>query len=270
MTNARHRRSRPWWVNLFIALGALSFAGILAMIPLLVSRGLKGKEGGRDAAASASSGTLAARPDGTPETSATASAPASPAQLPESATAAASPVGTLAPVPSATPTAEAAAPPRQIQSQSELDSFRDQVNARIDAAGGEHSEEMKETAREVLRRLTGIIKVTTLQFSSGEEGLSESNRTALVLALRQPEISAFLERYERARFIMLGFADPVGSPEINARLSRERAKAVGTAVKDECPDHRSYSFGLGSTQILDAKNRDKNRAVEVWLAVDTQ
>jgi outer membrane protein OmpA-like peptidoglycan-associated protein len=142
------------------------------------------------------------------------------------------------------------------------------VYARIEAARNEdYPLEMKEAARETLRRVKGLFKLGTVVFSKpGSKELDPAMETELMVKLQHPDIVKWSDQSE-ARIISLGFADPTGTPASNAALSRDRAIAVNEFIKTELPSIRTYGFGIGATTVVDTKRKENNRAVEIWLAV---
>jgi outer membrane protein OmpA-like peptidoglycan-associated protein len=155
-----------------------------------------------------------------------------------------------------------------VQNVDELEQFKEDVYARIEAARNEdYPLEMKEAARETLRRVKGLFKLGTVVFSKpGSKELDPAMETELMVKLQQPDIVKWADQTE-ARIISLGFADPTGTPAANAALSRDRAIAVNEFIKTELPSIRTYGFGIGATTVVDTKRKENNRAVEIWLAV---
>jgi len=69
-------------------------------------------------------------------------------------------------------------------------------------------------------------------------------------------------------FIILGFADTSGSSPDNQKLSKSRAESVQKYLKDQGrTNHKTYAFGLGVSNKLNAAESRKNRAAEIWLAI---
>jgi outer membrane protein OmpA-like peptidoglycan-associated protein len=155
-----------------------------------------------------------------------------------------------------------------VQNVDELEQFKEDVYARIEAARNEdYPLEMKEAARETLRRVKGLFKLGTVVFSKpGSKELDPAMETELMVKLQHPDIVKWSDQSE-ARIISLGFADPTGTPASNAALSRDRAIAVNEFIKTELPSIRTYGFGIGATTVVDTKRKENNRAVEIWLAV---
>lgn len=155
-----------------------------------------------------------------------------------------------------------------VQNVDELEQFKEDVYARIEAARNEdYPLEMKEAARETLRRVKGLFKLGTVIFSKpGSKELDPAMETELLAKLQHPDIVKWSDQSE-ARIISLGFADPTGTPASNAALSRDRAIAVNEFIKTELPSIRTYGFGIGATTVVDTKRKENNRAVEIWLAV---
>jgi outer membrane protein OmpA-like peptidoglycan-associated protein len=158
------------------------------------------------------------------------------------------------------------------QSEAELQQFKKDVGERIDAADKEtYSDDKKDLAREMLKRVNRLVKIVTIQFGNGERSLSEKNRTELLAELLKPNVADLLTSDSKSRVFILGYADASsGDPQTNAKISRDRSENVKAEIKQEYPYVRAYHFGIGATHLLDAGSRAKNRAVEVWLAIDSK
>ena len=222
------------------------------------------------APAAVASNTVA--PTATPEAPAPApmTPPPTPAPVPSP-----TPIPTSLPTPPSAATAPPLSPPPsnngELQSPAELEKFKAEVLARIEAADdASYGPAEKGTARQMLQRLQKLIKVTTLQFASGERSVNEKHLVQLLQQMESnpnvaDEISA---RPKNLRIFVLGYADGSGNSQANMKISKERAVAVDAAIKEEYPQLRAYAFGIGGTSLIDIANASKNRAVEVWLAVD--
>ena len=77
-----------------------------------------------------------------------------------------------------------------------------------------------------------------------------------------------LKRHPHARIYVKGFSDSRGDPEVNQRLSQERAASVAAYLQSRgVPLSRLVVLGMGSTHPIannaTAAGRAKNRRVEL-------
>ncbi len=173
---------------------------------------------------------------------------------------------TAPPAPPAPPRPPDESKPAVVQDQTQFQEFQSEVTKRIEEADDDKFDtEMKETARSVVRKLSGLIKVMTVRFESGAE-LSSEYQLMLEATLLDPKVKAALANQESG-FIVLGFADSSGTAADNKRLSKDRAEAVRKYLKDGAGiTHKTYAFGLGVSTTL-SDDPVKNRAAEIWLAI---
>jgi outer membrane protein OmpA-like peptidoglycan-associated protein len=69
-------------------------------------------------------------------------------------------------------------------------------------------------------------------------------------------------------FVVLGFADTKGDPQKNIAISLQRADNVVKALKERAAIMNViHPVGMGSSDMFDTKNLDKNRVVEVWAVL---
>ena len=71
-----------------------------------------------------------------------------------------------------------------------------------------------------------------------------------------------------SKLVLIGFADNVGDPASNVVLSKERAKAVASALKTRgITPGRITGFGAENPVASNAtpEGRERNRRVEVWV-----
>jgi outer membrane protein OmpA-like peptidoglycan-associated protein len=68
--------------------------------------------------------------------------------------------------------------------------------------------------------------------------------------------------------VVLGFADTMGDPQKNVAISLQRADNVVKALKERAAIMNVvHAVGMGSSDLFDAKNLEKNRVVEVWAVL---
>lgn len=129
------------------------------------------------------------------------------------------------------------------------------------------SDEEKDKLYVQVERARGMGKVITIPFPSGRRTISQSEVTSLASKLTLPQIQKFTED-PTVVFVILGFADKKGDPEQNLAISRERAQSVENMLKERCGVMNVvHSVGMGSSEMFDAENLDKNRVVEVWAVL---
>ncbi|GAB4168712.1 MAG: hypothetical protein Fur0032_07060 [Terrimicrobiaceae bacterium] len=141
-----------------------------------------------------------------------------------------------------------------------------EVLARIDTIPG-LSDDDKDRLYVQVERARGMGKLLTIPFPSGAKAPSAADITALKTSLALPQFQSFLED-PSVVFVVLGFADKKGDAELNLKLSRSRAEAVVTAMKERCGIlNVTHAVGMGSSEFFDSANLDKNRVVEVWAVL---
>lgn len=141
-----------------------------------------------------------------------------------------------------------------------------EVLARIDLMP-ELKDEEKDKLYVQVERARGMGKMMTVHFGTAAVAISDRDVEALnqILALEQ-----FLQFAEDPTvvFVVLGFADKAGDPDRNLVLSRARAESVVKALKDRCGVRNVvHSVGMGSSEMFDAAELEKNRVVEIWAVL---
>lgn len=129
------------------------------------------------------------------------------------------------------------------------------------------TDEEKDKLYVQVERARGMGKLLTIPFKSGKRALSKADVAVLKNALAAPQFEKFVGD-PTVVFVVLGFADKAGDPATNLSLSRVRADAVVDVLKDECGVlNVTHSVGMGSSEMFDAANLDKNRVVEIWAVL---
>jgi len=109
--------------------------------------------------------------------------------------------------------------------------------------------------------------VLTIPFGSGKTELSAGDVQKLKTELEKPEI-AKLRQDPTAVFVILGFADPKGDAQKNLIVSQTRADVVLKAMREKCEViNVMHTVGMGGSKMLDEKNLEKNRIVEIWAVL---
>jgi outer membrane protein OmpA-like peptidoglycan-associated protein len=116
-------------------------------------------------------------------------------------------------------------------------------------------------------RARGMGKVITIPFTSGKIAIGPGETAALSEKIKLPQLKKFSDD-PTVVFVVLGYADKKGDQQKNLALSLERADSVVAALKQRCGVMNVvHSVGMGSSEIFDAQNLDKNRVVEVWAVL---
>lgn len=176
--------------------------------------------------------------------------------------------------PSAT-ASTAAEPPAQVKAVEKIDldlgraenqQVKKEVLERIDLMPN-ISESNKDKLYNSVERARSMGKVLTVPFASGKMTLGIAESQALKDALESAEIMKLRED-PTAVFVILGYADPVGDPKKNLAISQARADAVLETMRDKASvNNVMHSVAMGGSTIVDQKDLDKNRIVEVWAVL---
>jgi outer membrane protein OmpA-like peptidoglycan-associated protein len=118
-----------------------------------------------------------------------------------------------------------------------------------------------------VERARSMGKVLTIPFGSGKMTLGAAEIQALKDELEKPEI-AKLRDDPTSVFVILGYADPKGDQKKNITISQARADVVLEAMRDKAGvSNVMHSVAMGGSTIMDEKNLEKNRIVEVWAVL---
>lgn len=191
--------------------------------------------------------------------------PSSPTPAPTPVVQAAQPLPSEAPI-SAPVNVEAPAQvnldPRSVENQS----VKEEVLKRIDLMPDLTPEE-KDKLYVQVDRARAMGKIVTIPFPSGRVALDPASAEALGGKLALPEIRKFSDD-PTVVFVVLGFADKKGDPKQNQEISLQRANAVLAVLRDRYKFMNvMHAVGMGSSEMFDAKNLDKNRVVELWAVL---
>lgn len=183
----------------------------------------------------------------------------------------------VAPTPAPQPTvsAPAAEPPQEIVAPAKIDfnvatsetkKVKDEVLTRIDVMPNV-SQANKDRLYASVERARSMGKVITIPFGSGKTGLTATDVQALKNQLDSPDVRKLRDE-PTAVFVILGYADPKGDKQKNIAISQTRADAVLAAMRDKCGViNVMHAVAMGGSTLLDAKNIEKNRIVEVWAVL---
>lgn len=143
---------------------------------------------------------------------------------------------------------------------------REEVLKRVDVMPTLTPEE-KDRLYVSVDRARAMGKVITLPFRSGSMQVAASEIDGLEKALAEEGVKEFTDD-PTVVFVVLGFADKVGNSEANLRISQTRADAALALLKDRFGLlNVMHAVGMGSSEMFDAENLDKNRVVEIWAVL---
>ncbi len=182
--------------------------------------------------------------------------------LPESSPVSASPIGE-------TESSGRVEAPEQVNmdaADAENQLVKTEVLARIDVMPRLTPEE-KDKLYVQVERARGMGRIVTIPFATGKTTVGPAEISALQEKLKLPQIQKFADD-PTVVFVVLGFADTKGDPQKNIAISLERADNVVKALKERVAIMNViHAVGMGSSDMFDAKNLDKNRVVEVWAVL---
>ena len=174
-----------------------------------------------------------------------------------------------------TQTDQVSEPPTTIKAPDKLDlnlakeensKIKDEVLKRIDLMPNV-SAANKDKLYNSVERAREMGKVLTIPFGSGRANLSAAELETLKVELEKPEI-AKLRDDPTSVFVILGYADPKGDEKKNIVISQQRADMVLEAMRDKAGvSNVMHAVAMGGSTIVDEKNLEKNRIVEVWAVL---
>lgn len=168
------------------------------------------------------------------------------------------------PEPPATVTA-----PQQIDmnlAKTENQEVKEEVLKRIDLMPNVSSGN-KDKLYNSVERARSMGKILTIPFGSGKITLGAAEAQALKEELEKAEIMKLRED-PTAVFVILGYADPKGDEKKNVALSQARADAVLDVMRDKAGvNNVMHSVAMGGSTLVDTKDLEKNRIVEIWAVL---
>lgn len=194
-------------------------------------------------------------------------APAPPAASP--------PVVGASVAPSPAAASEAAEAPATVEAPAEVNldpqalenqRVKEEVLKRIDVMP-DLTPETKDKLYVQVERARAMGKLITIPFPSGRRALGPVEIAALGEKLALPQVRAMIDD-PTVIFVVLGFADKKGDPKQNQEISLARANAVRQTLETQFRLlNIMHAVGMGSSEMFDAVNLDKNRVVEVWAVL---
>jgi outer membrane protein OmpA-like peptidoglycan-associated protein len=147
--------------------------------------------------------------------------------------------------------------------KTEVDATREDVLKRINAMPRFTPEEKKRLS-EKMQTARSMDRLLVIRFDTGQTTLNRAAADDLIKRFKSKEVEDKISD-PTVVFVVAGYADASGDPKTNLQISQQRADNVTKALKDKTNLlNVIHSVGMGSTDLLDGKRADQNRAVEVW------
>lgn len=147
--------------------------------------------------------------------------------------------------------------------KTEVDATREDVLKRINAMPKFTAEEKKRLG-EKMQTARSMDRLLVIRFDTGQTNLSRAAADDLIKRFRSKEVEDKISD-PTVVFVVAGYADTAGDSKTNLQISQQRADNVTKALKEKTNLlNVIHSVGMGSTDLLDSKRADQNRAVEVW------
>jgi len=148
-------------------------------------------------------------------------------------------------------------------SKPDVDATREDVLKRINAMPKFTAEEKKRLS-EKMETARSMERLLVIRFDIGQTALSRAATDDMMKRLKSKEVDDKISD-PTVVFVVAGYADAAGDPKKNLQISQQRADNVTKALKEKTNLlNVVHSVGMGSTDLLDSKRADQNRAVEIW------
>jgi outer membrane protein OmpA-like peptidoglycan-associated protein len=145
----------------------------------------------------------------------------------------------------------------------EVDATREDVLKRINAMP-KFTDEEKKRLSEKMETARSMDRLLVIRFDTGQTNLSRTATEDLLTRIKSKDIQDKITD-PTVVFVVAGYADATGDPKTNLTISQQRADNVTKVLKEKMNLlNVIHSVGMGSTDLLDGKRADQNRAVEVW------
>jgi outer membrane protein OmpA-like peptidoglycan-associated protein len=149
-------------------------------------------------------------------------------------------------------------------SKAEVDAARQDVVKRINAMPKLSAEE-KQRLTEKMETARSMERLFVVRFATGQTSVGKAALDSLVQKFKSKEVQDKISD-PTVVFVVAGYADTAGDPKKNLQLSEQRAENVTRFLKERTNLLNVVrSVGMGSTDLLDSKRTDANRAVEIWV-----
>jgi serine/threonine protein kinase len=151
-------------------------------------------------------------------------------------------------------------------SRQEIDVTKEEVIKRINALPG-LSTAAKDRLIEKMDRARSMERLTVIPFDFGQTVLPRGATDKLVQTFDSPAMRETLSD-PTIVLVVAGYADAGGRPDLNLRISQQRAAHVTKILKERANlMNAMQTIGMGGSELLDSSRPDQNRAVEVWAVV---
>ena len=148
-------------------------------------------------------------------------------------------------------------------SKTAVEAARQDVLKRINAMPKLSADE-KQRLTEKMETARSMERLFVVRFATGQTSVSKTAVDALVQKFKSKEVQNKISD-PTVVFVVAGYADTAGDPKKNLQLSEQRAESVSKFLKERTNLlNVVHSVGMGSTDLLDSKRTDPNRAVEIW------
>jgi outer membrane protein OmpA-like peptidoglycan-associated protein len=147
--------------------------------------------------------------------------------------------------------------------KSEVDATREDVLKRINAMPRFTAEE-KRRLSEKMETARSMERLLVVRFDTRQTTLSRAATDDLTRRFKSKEVEEKISD-PTVVFVVAGYADAAGDPKTNLQISQQRADNVTRVLREKTNLlNVVHSLGMGSTDLLDGKRLDQNRAVEIW------
>jgi outer membrane protein OmpA-like peptidoglycan-associated protein len=148
-------------------------------------------------------------------------------------------------------------------SKNDVDATREDVLKRINAMPRFSAEEKKRLT-EKMEMARSMDRLVVIRFDTGQTALGRSAMDDLMKRFKSKDFQDKVSD-PTVVFVVAGYADAAGDPKKNLQISQQRADNVTRILKERTNLlNVVHSVGMGSTDLLDSKRADQNRAVEIW------
>jgi outer membrane protein OmpA-like peptidoglycan-associated protein len=148
-------------------------------------------------------------------------------------------------------------------SKNEVDATREDVLKRINAMPKFNADEKKRLT-EKMEMARSMDRLLVIRFETGQTNVGRSAADDLMKRFKSKDLQDKISD-PTIVFVIAGYADSAGDPKKNLQISQQRADNVTKILKERTNLlNVVHSVGMGSTDLLDSKRTDQNRAVEIW------
>jgi outer membrane protein OmpA-like peptidoglycan-associated protein len=147
--------------------------------------------------------------------------------------------------------------------KSEVDATREDVLKRINAMPRFTAVE-KRRLSEKMETARSMERLLVIRFDTRQTTLSRAATDDLTTRFKSKEVQEKISD-PTVVFVVAGYADAAGDAKTNLQISQQRADNVTRVLREKTNLlNVVHSLGMGSTDLLDGKRPDQNRAVEIW------